>query len=143
MESQRSAASVVVVGDRAGVIEWTSAGWRELIGLSDSESDSKPIAALLDRFAVDPSVVEYVSRSFLAGEVCQVEFPFEDPGGCKRWLQVQVNPARDSDGDVTRFVAVAGDITQRVGARSLAVEECDLSELVRHSAAKPQPAPLR
>ena len=122
------------MGDRAGLIHWANAGWRQLIGLPVGESLGKPIGSLLDRYSVDSGVVSYVSRRFLAGETSEIEFPFEDPSGERRWLHVRVNPARDSDGEVTRFVALARDITADVECGQGEVDECDLAPLVRESA---------
>jgi PAS domain S-box-containing protein len=128
-----------VMGNRAGVIQWANSGWRDLIGLRGDESTSKPIGSLLDRFAVDPSVVSYVRRRFLAGEVSEVEFPFSDVSGQERWLRVRVNPARDRDGDVSRFVAVAQELPESIGRDDALVEECELSELVCECAQVLQP----
>lgn len=132
MLSQSEVSNVVVMGDRAGMVEWANSGWRELVGLSLDESETKPIGSLLDRFEVDPCVVSYVSRRFLAAEVCEVEFPFVDPTGRRRWLHVRVNPRRGRDGDVTRFVALAKEIRQ--GADWDEFDECDLSPVVRECA---------
>jgi len=132
--SQREVSNVVVMGDRAGLIEWANSGWRELVGLSLAESEAKPIGTLLDRFEVDPYVVSYVSRRFLAAEICEVEFPFVDPTGRRRWLHVRVTPRRGRDGDVTRFVAQAKEIQQGAGWDGFEIDECDLSPMVRECA---------
>lgn len=142
---------IVVMGDRAGVVEWANTAWRDLLGLPLDESAGKPIGSLLDRFEVDPSVVAFVSERFLAGEACEVEFPFSasasasnsdlasnsnsPSGGEQRWLHVRVNPRRDRDGDVTRFVATGHEITQRASRDMFEVDECELSPLVGECAA--------
>jgi PAS domain S-box-containing protein len=122
------------MGDRAGLIHWANGGWRELIGMPRDESIGKPIGSLLEQFSVDPGVVSYVSRRFLAGKTCEVEFPFQDPSGERRWLHVRVNPSRDADGEVTRFVAVARDISAEIEQGQGEVDECDLASLVRRCA---------
>jgi nitrogen-specific signal transduction histidine kinase len=45
-----------------------------------------------------------------------------------------VSPTRDRDGDVTRFIAIANEITDRVGAEKTELDECDLSSLLAESA---------
>jgi PAS domain S-box-containing protein len=137
--SSTTKGSVVVMGDAAGVIQSVSPGWRELLSLPLDTSTSKPIGSLLDHFEVDPSVVSYVSERFQSGELSQVEFPFTESGGRERWLEVHVNPVCDRAGDVIRFIAVVREITESIEGGAVAIEECDISRLVRACAVAEAP----
>lgn len=112
----------VVVGTRAGVIEWANAAWSRVTGYAVDDAVDKPIGWLLDAADIDASVVDFVQRHFLGGRRCEVELPVNTPDGRHLWIHLDVEPFRDEQGEVADFVAVATDITaRRMG--ELALEE--------------------
>ena len=127
----------VVVGTRAGVIEWANAAWSKVTGFAVDDAIDKPIGWLLDAAEIDAPVVDFVQRHFLTGLRCEVELPVTTPDGRKLWIHLDVEPFRDAQGEVADFVAVATDITarregelaleQRI-AQALADTEDDTSE---------------
>jgi PAS domain S-box-containing protein len=133
MHEQRCTA--MVMGNRAGVIEWANEGWGQLVGLPAHATLEKPLGSLLQHHAVSPEAVDWVSRRFLAGETCEIELSIRPPGSRgERWLHVRVEPLRDDAGDVTHFIAYADDISELSHPEPETVEECDLSLLVREVA---------
>jgi signal transduction histidine kinase len=129
----------VVVGSRAGVVEWGNRGWRRLTQGAD-ETGEKPLGTLLERYGVEPAAVDWVARRFLAGRPSELELPIQEPGGARRWLHVSLEPLRDESGEVAHFVAVARDVTAaRAGEPELAIEAVDLSELAVDCAHELQP----
>ncbi len=127
--------TAMVMGNRAGVIEWANEGWGQLVGLPAHATLEKPLGSLLQHYAVSPEAVDWVSRRFLAGETCEIELTIRPPGSRgERWLHVRVEPLRDDAGDVTHFIAYADDISELSHPEPGPVEECDLSQLVREVA---------
>lgn len=110
----------IVVGNRAGMIEWANAAWTKVTGYAVDDAIAKPIGWLLDTADIDPTVVDFVQRHFLSGRRCEVEFPVTTPDGRALWIHLDVEPFKDALGEISDFVAVATDITtRRVGEIAL------------------------
>ncbi|MCZ6463475.1 MAG: PAS domain-containing protein [Proteobacteria bacterium] len=124
----------VVVGNRAGVVEWSNDGWNALTGLGTGDLRAKPLGALLDRYEVDLAAISWVSQRFQAGESSELELPIREPDGGRRWLHVTLEPLRDDAGDVQHFVAVARDISEYVAEPELDVSAEDLSVIAAEAA---------
>ncbi len=103
----------IVVGNRAGVIEWANAAWTKVTGYPVDDAIAKPIGWLLDAAEIEPSVVDFVQRHFLTGRRCEVEFPVTTPDGRPIWVHLDVEPFKNALGEISDFVAVATDITAR------------------------------
>jgi PAS domain S-box-containing protein len=103
----------VAVGGRSGVVEWTNSAWERITGWAVERTVSKPISRLLDEIGIERDVVDYISSSFLAGRRSSVELPVCAPDGRQLWIHLEVDPCRDAEGEITDFVAVATDITDR------------------------------
>lgn len=103
----------VIVGTRAGVIEWANAAWSKVTGFKVDDAVDKPIGWLLDAAEIDADVVDFVQRHFMTGLRCEVELPVITPDGRSLWIHLDVEPFRDAQGEVADFVAVATDITAR------------------------------
>jgi signal transduction histidine kinase len=69
-------------------------------------------------------VIEYIEARYLAGRRAVVELPIETPSGDALWIHLEVDPYRDASGDITDFVCIATDITDRRLAE-LALERHD------------------
>jgi PAS domain S-box-containing protein len=103
----------VAVGSRSGVIEWTNSAWQRITGWAVEQRVSKPIARLLEEIGIEREMFEYIQSHYLAGRRSTVELPLDTPDGRSLWIQLEVEPYRDSTGEITDFVAVATDITDR------------------------------
>jgi hypothetical protein len=103
----------IVVGNRAGVIEWANAAWTKVTGFPVDDAISKPIGWLLDAAEIEPTVVDFVQRHFRTGRRCEVELPVTTPDGRAIWVHLDVEPFKDELGEISDFVAVATDITTR------------------------------
>ncbi len=103
----------IVVGNRAGVIEWANAAWTKVTGYPVDDAISKPIGWLLEEADIDASVVDFVQRHFLSGRRCEIEFAVTTPDDRPIWVHLDVEPFKDALGEISDFVAVATDITAR------------------------------
>jgi PAS domain S-box-containing protein len=108
----------VVVGNRAGVVEWTSDAWSRLTGFPLSDTLDKPITHFLTCAGIELELVEFVAQHFLAGRSSTVELPFETFDRRRIEVHLEVDPLRDSNGEISRFVAVVSDISARKGAET-------------------------
>ncbi len=120
----------IVVGNRAGVIEWANDAWTRVTGYPLDDSTSKPVTSFLAGVDVDPGVVDFVAGCFGQGRVCELELPLTPPGRKQLWVQLRVEPLFDARGEVSDFIASATDITERKQAeQSGRLIEVDLSSL--------------
>ena len=92
-------ANAIVVGNRAGVIEWANDAWTRVTGYALDESISKPVLSFLRNVDVGPGIVDFVADCFGHGVVCEVEVPLTTPKGESLWIQLRVEPLR---GDAIR-----------------------------------------
>jgi PAS domain S-box-containing protein len=118
----------VAVGSRSGVIEWTNSAWARITGWALEDDVNKPVTRLLGEIAPDPAVIEFIEASYLAGRRAVVELPIETPDGSTRWIHLEVDPYRDATGDISDFVCIAHDITERRLAEQ-ALERHDRAQL--------------
>ena len=103
----------VVVGNRAGIVEWANPAWTRMTGFPLSETIAKPITDFLEQAAVELELVDFVAQNFLDGRLSTIEFPFETFDDRSIWVHLEVQPIRGADGHVLEFVATAADISER------------------------------
>jgi PAS domain S-box-containing protein len=103
----------IVVGNRAGIVEWANQAWTRITGRSRAETVAKPVADFLIEADIDVDLVDFVQASFARGARCEVELPFTTPDGKRSWFHLTVDPVRNVLGEVGEFVAVAEDISAR------------------------------
>jgi PAS domain S-box-containing protein len=132
--------SAIVVGNRAGIIEWANDAWSRVTGYALDASVSKPVQAFLERADVGADVVEFVAGCFRRGRTCEVEVPLWTPSRRRLWIQLRVEPLVDESGEVSDFIATATDISHRKRAESApALELVDLSRLASDLASRHGP----
>ena len=100
----------VLVGNLAGVVEWTHEAWSRLTGFPLEETLDKPITHFLDRAGLEIELVDFVAQQFLAGRASTVEMPFETFDGRSIHVHLEVEPLRDENAEIERFIAVAKQI---------------------------------
>jgi len=106
----------VVIGNRAGVVEWADDAWRKLTGFPLSETVGKPISHFLTATELPSDMtaelVEFVGQHYLAGRSCAVEFPFSNFDGRQIEVHLDVEPIKDDRGEVSSFLAVVREVTE-------------------------------
>ena len=104
----------VLVGNLAGIVEWTGEAWARLTGFPLEETIAKPITHFLERAGIETELVEFVAQRFLDGHACTVELPFDTFDGRRIDAHLEVTPLRGEDGEIERFIAIASDVSDRV-----------------------------
>jgi PAS domain S-box-containing protein len=103
----------MLVGNRAGVVEWANAAWTRITGFPLEATVSKPIAHFLGAAEIELDLVDFVGQRFLEGRPCTIEFPFETFDDRSIWVHLEVHPIRNDQGEIEDFVAIATDETER------------------------------
>lgn len=133
----------VLIGNLAGVVEWTHEAWTRLTGFPLSETLDKPITHFLDRAGLEVELVEFVAQRFLAGQPCTVEMPFETFDGRSIHVHLEVEPLRDEYAEISRFIAVARQIEAPEQRASAPCPSAISSERAESATERAEPAPLR
>jgi PAS domain S-box-containing protein len=112
-EAAQASEQAIVVGNRAGIVEWANAAWTRTTGFPLQETVAKPITHFLDEASIEVELVDFVAQHFLEGRSSTIEFPFDSFDGRSIWIHLEVQPIRNDQGELADFVAVATDITER------------------------------
>lgn len=103
----------VLVGNRAGIVEWTNEAWTRLTGFPISETVSKPISHFLEHAQLELELVDFVAQHFREGQPCTLEFPFETFDERTIQVHLEVQPIRADTGEIDEFVAIATESRSR------------------------------
>ena len=105
--------NAVVLTDEKGFIHWVNEGFTRLTEFTLAEAIGKIPGRLLQGPRTDPAVVQYMRKQLLNGESFSVELINYTKTGRAYWLAIEVQPIRDDFGNVTNFMAIESDITER------------------------------
>ena len=105
--------NAVVIADATGAIEWVNAGFTRLTGYTLEEVRGKMPGFLLQ--GPDPShAAILVMRDRIAGgSAVQTELLNTAKDGRKYWVSIEIQPIRDDGETISKFIAIATDITER------------------------------
>ncbi len=96
--------------DSEGRIGWTNSAFERLTGYSDATADGQLIAPLLTRGESADGVHQLLDAARAGdGHVAQVELVRAD--GEKYSAQLEIQPLRDDEGNISRLVAIQSDVT--------------------------------
>jgi PAS domain S-box-containing protein len=130
VSSARQSDRAMVVGNRAGVIEWANEAWTRVTGYALDESVGKPVQSFLEHVDLEPGLVDFVSGCFRQGKACEVEFPLSPPERETLWIQLRVEPLLDSRSEPSDFIAIATDLTDQKRAEERSgLAEIELAEV--------------
>ncbi len=113
-----AAANAIVITDSDGVICWANRAFSSLSGYSNAESLGRTPGELVKSGIHEPSFFAEVWKTIRSGAVWSGQVVNRRKDGELRTEEMTITPVEDSDGEVTHYVAVNHDITQR-----LAMEE--------------------
>jgi PAS domain S-box-containing protein len=112
-----AAANAIVITDREGRITWANPAFAELTGWSLPEVEGLSPRVLKSGHH-DPGFYEDLWRTILSGQVWQGEMVNRRKDGSVYYEEQTITPVRASGrGEITHFVGVKVDVTQRRAAR--------------------------
>ena len=107
-----AAANAIVITDKKGVIQWANPAFTTFTGYSLEEAIGQT-PRLLKSGKQEPSVYENLWTTVLAGEVWQGEIINQRKDGSLYTEEMTVTPVKNRQGEVSHFISVKQDITQR------------------------------
>ena len=116
-----SAANAIVITDRAGNISWANSAFTRLTGYSAAEIRDANIR-LLKSDQHDPAFFGTMWQTLMDGQVWNAEMINRRKDGSRYTEENTITPVRNEDGEITHFIAVKQDITQRKQAEEKLTE---------------------
>jgi len=120
----------VIITDVYGKVEWINDGFTRLTGYTLDEIGGKSPGSFLQGPETDPELIELMSKSIREKKSFEVELVNYTKEKKPYFIKISCNPLRSEDGEVTGFMAIESDITERVKNR----EELIRAKLVAEKA---------
>ncbi len=109
-----AAANAIVITNRQGVIEWANTAFTTFTGYSLAEALGMRTGDLVKSGKYDKAFYRALWDTILAGEVWQGEIINKRKDGTLYTEDMTITPLKDERGEITHFLAVKQDITERV-----------------------------
>ena len=122
-----SAANAIIITDRDGRVTWTNHAFSQLTGYSREEAVGSH-TRMLKSGQHDAEFYANLWRTVLAGKVWQGEIVNRRKDGSLYTEEQTITPVTDECGEITHFVAVKQDITERKKAEAKQKQlQCELA----------------
>ncbi len=105
--------NAVIMTDGQGRIEWVNEGYVRLTGWSMEESLGKTPGSLLQGPDTDPNTAAFMREKLQLREGFRAEVLNYTKDGHKYWVSAEIQPIFDDKGELTNFMGVEADITQK------------------------------
>ena len=102
----------VVITDSTGQIEWVNAAFQHQSGFMLDEIMGKRTFQISHGSATDPEAIAKLIEAERSGSACNVELLNYTKDGRPYWKQVDLQPVRDSAGQVINFISIHNDVTE-------------------------------
>jgi len=106
--------NAVVVTDAQGRIEWVNDGFVRMTGWKLEEVIGRTPGSFLQGPGTDPKVVDFMRSQIREGKAFRTELVNYHKTGRRYWISIEMQPVLNEAGEVTNFMAVEADITQRL-----------------------------
>ncbi len=108
----QSAANAISITDRNGTIQWVNAAFERLTGYSAAELKGQS-HRLLNPGKQEPGFYQRLWQTISAGQVWRGEVINQRKDGTFYDEEMTIAPVRDARGDITHFIAIKQDVTER------------------------------
>ncbi len=112
------------IADSDGHIFWYNPRWYEYTGTTPEQMEGWGWQSVHDPDML-PSVLKQWKASLETGQPFEMEFPLRGADGVLRWFLTRINPVRDSEGKIIRWIGTNTNINQQRELRRSLVEARD------------------
>jgi PAS domain S-box-containing protein len=117
--------NAVTIADARMHITWVNEGFTRLTGYTLEEAQGKTPGELLGSGKADPTVIEQLLDAVQLGESCRVEVLNRAKDGREYWVDTEVQPTHDADGQLIGFMEIGSDITVQKQTQKTLAEMSD------------------
>ncbi|MDB6170161.1 MAG: hypothetical protein JWM88_3025 [Verrucomicrobia bacterium] len=115
MVAGRTTNAVIITGPD-GRIEWVNEGFTRMTEYSPTEASGRTPGSFLQGPLTEAAAVAEMRAGLRANEGFRVELVNYAKSGRSYWVAIEAQPLRDADGNLTGFMAIEKDITERKAA---------------------------
>ncbi|MBX3749280.1 MAG: PAS domain S-box protein [Opitutaceae bacterium] len=108
-----AAANAIVITDRKGVIEWANQAFTDLTGYGLGEVIGREPGELIKSGVHGEDYYQDMRTTILAGRVWRREIVNRNKAGQHYYEEMTITPVRDGGGEISHFIAIKQDITER------------------------------
>ena len=108
--------NAVIITDELGYIEWVNEGFTRITGYELDEVVGRVPGHILQGPDSDPDVVREIRDALTRREGFDCEIVNYHKSGEPYWVAIEVRPIYDAQGNVTKFMGLETDISQKVAA---------------------------
>ena len=109
----RHTQNAVTITDRELRITWVNEGFTRITGYTLAEAAGRTPGELLRDGQADPDVLRRLAASAAAGRSCRVEILNRRKDGRSCWIDTEIQPLRDAEGQLSGFMEIGSDVTDR------------------------------
>lgn len=103
--------NAVIITDAQGLIEYVNAGFTAMTGYTIDEIKGKKPGTFLQGPETNKATIQKLSEKFKQQESVYEEILNYNKKGESYWVSLAINPVRNSNGIVTKFISVQANIT--------------------------------
>jgi PAS domain S-box-containing protein len=108
-----AAANAIVITNRAGIIQWANPAFTTFTGYATAEATGRNLFELIKSGKHEPSFYKSMWDTILGGQVWHGEITNRRKDGSFYTEEMTITPVRDERGEITHFVAIKQDITEK------------------------------
>jgi PAS domain S-box-containing protein len=105
--------TAIVVADPNRVIEWANPGFTRQTGFSAEDVRGQRLEVLVENLAVDAGTALAVAQTLDRGETFVVTLECSTKDGRRYWVDIDIEPIRDSRGRITAYLLLQDDVSER------------------------------
>ena len=109
----RETTNAVILTDTHGLIEWVNEGFTRITGYSLQEAVGQKPGWLLQCPETDPQTVVNIREALAQRQPCRSEILNRAKDGRMYWLELNIQPISDDNGQHTGFMAIQSEVTER------------------------------
>lgn len=129
-------ASPVILADAHDCVEWVNQAFTDLTGYSLEDVKGRAPSSFLYGAETNPKTLDFIAERNLAGRPFNCELVNYTKAGKAYWLDLEVHPIWDENGQNAGFMAIQHDLT----ARRLAARYAEIEFSITRLLAEPQDA---
>lgn len=113
----RQTDTVVVITDGCGRVTWVNEAFEGLTGYRLEEVAGKIPGHVLQKVLPPPELTEHMRDCLARGEGFHVELLNQAKDGRSYWVEIRCSPLYDANGNVTGYIAIEADVSERLDNR--------------------------
>jgi PAS domain S-box-containing protein len=131
-----AAANAIIVTDRQGLITWANPAFSDLTGYSLDEGFGRTPGELLKSGQQDREFYQELWETILAGEVWHGKIVNRAKDGHLYPEEMTITPVRNQAGEISHFVAIKQDISDRIKAEQELLRQAARAEALARTAGR-------